>query len=234
MSTDRGSGFLSLGVFLCVFIPCAFGLERWPVVGLALVCYAIAITGIATLTNACPDYDIYNPLFEVHLPLLLRSELAPNLGMLLGVAPGLSLLMFAVFMTLILVATVMAIHTCSKGPEQTAAPSPPANPGSLLSRPPPGPPGFTLIESLVCVGIIAVLASLLLPAATRAKGRGWASHCINNLRQLQLAWQMYADDSSAALPSNEAEFDHGTWRSAQDSWVGPSSAPFDGDGWAIQ
>lgn len=60
--------------------------------------------------------------------------------------------------------------------------------------------GFTLIELLVVVAIIAVLAGLLLPTLGRAKEGGRRSHCINNLRQIGLAIQMYRDDNSDRSP----------------------------------
>ena len=54
---------------------------------------------------------------------------------------------------------------------------------------------FTLIELLVTIAIIAVLASLLLPAATRAKQGAQGAFCLNNQRQLTLAWLNYAHDN---------------------------------------
>jgi prepilin-type N-terminal cleavage/methylation domain-containing protein/prepilin-type processing-associated H-X9-DG protein len=62
--------------------------------------------------------------------------------------------------------------------------------------------GFTLIELLVTVAVIAVLASLLLPALAGAKAKSYAVACLNNERQLMLACLLYVGDSEDALPYN--------------------------------
>lgn len=60
---------------------------------------------------------------------------------------------------------------------------------------------FTLIELLVVIAIIGILAALLLPALSAAKESGRRTDCINNLRQVNLAIRLYADDNADSLPA---------------------------------
>jgi len=59
--------------------------------------------------------------------------------------------------------------------------------------------GFTLIELLVVIAIIAILMAILLPALNRVKEQGKRAVCMSNLKQLSLAWVLYADENDEVL-----------------------------------
>lgn len=82
--------------------------------------------------------------------------------------------------------------------------------------------GFTLVELLVVMGIIALLASLLLPALGRAKAKAGAVKCLNNTRQLTLAWTVYADANEDRGVNNhgvdQTRAERNTWANQVLAW----------------
>ena len=86
-----------------------------------------------------------------------------------------------------------------------------------------GRAGFTLVELLVVVGVIAILAALLLPALTITKGGALSMSCGSNLRQLSLAWVLYAGDNADVLVNNhgvpETLARRQTWANNVEDWL---------------
>jgi prepilin-type N-terminal cleavage/methylation domain-containing protein/prepilin-type processing-associated H-X9-DG protein len=92
--------------------------------------------------------------------------------------------------------------------------------------------GFTFVELLVVLAILAILSAMLLPAIAGTKPNSQSFQCMDNQRQLTLGWQMYAQDNRELLPPNDYPFTT-TYRTAANkhalySWVcGSMNQPLD-------
>jgi prepilin-type N-terminal cleavage/methylation domain-containing protein/prepilin-type processing-associated H-X9-DG protein len=76
---------------------------------------------------------------------------------------------------------------------------------------------FTLIELLVVIAIIAILMAILMPALQRAREGGKRAACLSNLKQITLAWNMYADDNDDKLVNGATgctDVENATWAPA--------------------
>jgi prepilin-type N-terminal cleavage/methylation domain-containing protein len=67
--------------------------------------------------------------------------------------------------------------------------------------------GFTLIELLVVIAIIALLMGILMPTLRAAKQLAQGAVCTSNVRQLTMAWLLYADDNDSKIVSSQVYWD---------------------------
>ncbi len=91
----------------------------------------------------------------------------------------------------------------------------------VAARPAPwsqGLPGFTLIELLVVMAIISLLASMMLPALSRAKEKARRIFCLNNQRQVSLGFRLWADDNSFRYPWEVSPSEGGS-RGSAGTWA---------------
>ncbi len=79
---------------------------------------------------------------------------------------------------------------------------------------------FTLIELLVVIAIIAILMAILMPALQRAREQGKRAACLSNLKQLTLAWILYADENDDRIVSGDGGVTHTYNGVAENPWVG--------------
>jgi len=84
--------------------------------------------------------------------------------------------------------------------------------------------GFTLIELLVVIAIIAILLAILMPALNRVREQGKRAACLSNVKQLTLAWLMYAYENDDKIVNASTFFS----RTGEPAWIGAvwqSTAP---------
>ena len=83
---------------------------------------------------------------------------------------------------------------------------------------PPARPGFTLVELLVVIGIIAVLVGMLLPAVTRARFQAIFTTCAERQRQMVMAMQMYANEHKGYFPRHDLGSGGNLWDVAPETY----------------
>jgi prepilin-type N-terminal cleavage/methylation domain-containing protein/prepilin-type processing-associated H-X9-DG protein len=94
--------------------------------------------------------------------------------------------------------------------------------------------GFSLIELLIVIAVIAILAAILFPVLSAVKARAYRTDCMNNLRQINVGVRMYCDDASDKAPSsphntNSYILDFAGYKKMMKSYVGLNGASSSGD-----
>src|ERR1051325_160466 len=111
---------------------------------------------------------------------------------------------------------------CFGRPAQTKALQSRSGGCTVRADPMKAPRGFTLIELLVVIAIIAILAALLLPALSQSSMRAHGITCMSNIKQLSIAWFLYADENEDRLVNNhgkpETTAKRQTWANNVQDW----------------
>src|ERR1700733_3765391 len=90
--------------------------------------------------------------------------------------------------------------------------------------------GFTMVEMLVVIAVVAILAALLFPTIGAARAKARQTACVNNLRQVNLGLRMYSDDSADKAPRTPGtgQYPGLNWsgyKKLMNSYVGANRAP---------